>query len=111
MMFRDVDNLYKRRLDEIAEEMKKDFEEDKKVNDRVNRHIFVPLIDKIYVNEKKGVIVVKWETGETTKVEVQDGDTFDLEKGISIAITKYVLGNNYNAGYIFNSILKKVVKQ
>ena len=84
--------------------MAKDFEETKRVGDRVSRHIFVPLVDKVYVNEKKGVIVVKWETRETTKVEVQEGDTFDLEKGISIAISKYVLGNNYNAGYIFNSI-------
>ena len=64
-------------------------------------------IENIYVNEKKRTIVVKWYSGETTKVTCAPDDTWDLEKGVAMAIAKYYLGNDYHAGDLFQRYLKK----
>lgn len=77
-------------------------------DDRVNAHIFTPKIKGIYANETNRTLVIKWETDEVTKVTCDEEDTFDLENGLARAIAKYVLGNNYNAGTIFNKYLKSI---
>lgn len=76
--------------------------------DRVMTHIFTPKIKGIYANENNRTLVIKWETDEVTKVTCDEEDTFDLENGLARAIAKYVLGNNYNAGTIFNKYLKSI---
>ena len=75
---------------------------------RVEAHILTPKIKDIYVNKKKQTIVIKWETNETTKVTCDPKDKWDLEKGIMAAITKYVLGNNYNAYNVLDKYIKSV---
>lgn len=77
-------------------------------DERVNAHIFTPKIKGIYANETNRTLVIKWETDEVTKVTCDEEDTFDLENGLARAIAKYVLGNNYNAGTIFNKYLKSI---
>lgn len=77
-------------------------------DDRVMAHIFTPKIKGIYANENNRTLVIKWETDEVTKVTCDEEDTFDLETGLARAIAKYVLGNNYNAGTIFNKYLKSI---
>ena len=77
-------------------------------DDRVMAHIFTPKIKGIYANENNRTLVIKWETDEVTKVTCDEEDTFDLENGLARAIAKYVLGNNYNAGTIFNKYLKSI---
>lgn len=77
-------------------------------DDRVMAHILTPKIKGIYANENNRTLVIKWETDEVTKVTCDEEDTFDLENGLARAITKYVLGNNYNAGTIFNKYLKSI---
>ena len=77
-------------------------------DDRVMAHIFTPKIKGIYANENNRTLVIKWETDEVTKVTCDEKDTFDLENGLARAIAKYVLGNNYNAGTIFNKYLKSI---
>lgn len=77
-------------------------------DDRINAHIFTPKIKGIYANENNRTLVIKWETDEVTKVTCDEEDTFDLENGLARAIAKYVLGNNYNAGTIFNKYLKSI---
>ena len=39
--------------------------------------------------------IVFWEDGVKTVVKCQKGDKFDPEKGLALAISKRVLGNNY----------------
>lgn len=75
---------------------------------RENAHILTPKIEKIYANKEKGTIVIKWQTGETTKVTCHKTDKWDLEKGIMAAITKYVLGNNYNSYTTLEKYIKSV---
>ena len=77
-------------------------------NDRVMAHIFTPKIKGIYANENNRTLVIRWETDEVTKVTCDEEDTFDLETGLARAIAKYVLGNNYNAGTLFNKYLKSI---
>lgn len=73
---------------------------------RKEAHILTPKIKNIFVNEAKRTIVVTWDTDEVTKVVCDEKDTWDLEKGISMAITKYVLGNNYNSYNILTKYIK-----
>jgi len=75
---------------------------------REEAHILTPKIESIYANKEKGTIVIKWQTGETTKVTCHESDTWDLEKGIMACITKYVLGNNYNAYSMLDKYIKSV---
>lgn len=75
---------------------------------RTEAHILTPKIKDIYVNKEKRTIVIKWETNETTKVTCDPSDKWDLEKGIMAAITKYVLGNNYNAYNVLEKYIKSV---
>lgn len=49
-------------------------------------------IKKVHFNPP--VTVVIWEDGTKTIVRTQGEDTFDPEKGLAIAISKKVLGNN-----------------
>lgn len=77
-------------------------------NDRVMAHIFTPKVKGIYANENNRTLVIRWETDEVTKVTCDEEDTFDLETGLARAIAKYVLGNNYNAGTLFNKYLKSI---
>lgn len=51
-------------------------------------------IKKVYFNPP--VTVVIWEDGTKTIVRTQDDDMFDPEKGLAMAISKKVLGNNGN---------------
>lgn len=39
--------------------------------------------------------IVFWEDGVKTVVKCQKGDKFDPEKGLALAISKRILGNNY----------------
>lgn len=50
--------------------------------------------------------IILWKDGTKTVVKVQEGDTFDEEKGLAMAISKRVLGDKGN----FNEVFKKYVK-
>ena len=50
-----------------------------------------PSIKKVHFNDP--VTVVLWDDGTKTIVRTQNGEMFDPEKGLTMAITKKVLGN------------------
>lgn len=50
--------------------------------------------------------IVYWNDGSKTVVKCQDGDTFDKEKGLSLAICKRLIGTNKSKSN-FNDIFKK----
>lgn len=50
--------------------------------------------------------IVFWGDGTKTIVKCQDGDTFDKEKGLAMAISKKMLGSNKSKSN-FNDIFKK----
>lgn len=65
-----------------------------------NRQI-VPNIKKVIFNEPATIVL--WSNGDKTVVKCQDGDKFDKEKGLSLAVMKYVFGNKSK----YNDVIKK----
>lgn len=51
----------------------------------------LPEIDKVVVNEKNGYTIVKFSNGDVEKVHCGEGEKFDAEKAIAIAIAKYAV--------------------
>lgn len=81
----DEENLYK--YSRIASEMR-------------NLPISKLGIRKVIFNDP--ATIVYWIDGSKTVVKCQEGDTYDKEKGLAMAISKKVLGNKGN----FNNIFK-----
>lgn len=54
----------------------------------------VPNVKKVIFNNPCTIVV--WADGTKTIVRSQDGDNFDLEKGLAMAIAKKALGNSGN---------------
>ena len=52
--------------------------------------------------------IILWNDGTKTVVKVQDGDTFDPEKGLTMAIVKKLLGNQ---GNYYNELKKWLPKE
>lgn len=75
-----------------------DYPQRLRINDRD-----LPNIAQVYFNKTKGTTTVKWVDDTTTTVTCDKEDTFDLHTGISLCITKKILGNKSN----FNNIIKK----
>ena len=56
-------------------------------------------IEKVIFNDPATIVL--WSNGEKTVVKCIDGETFDPEKGLAMAIVKYVYGNKGNYyGYL-----------
>lgn len=62
-------------------------------------------IEKVVFNEP--ATIVFWSNGDKTVVKCQKGDKFDKEKGIALAVTKYVFGNKSN----YNNTVKKFIDE
>lgn len=62
-------------------------------------------INKIRFDE--GWTIIFWKSGAVTKVKCQDGEPFDYEKGIAMAIIKHMYGD---ISY-YNEIFKKTLEQ
>ena len=56
--------------------------------------ISVPVIKKVIFNYPATIVL--WYDGSKTVVKCQDGDIYDPEKGLAIAISKKALGNKGN---------------
>lgn len=60
------------------------------------------------VKQLKNVVMVTFADGTTTKAVASKGDTFSLEQGISICITKKLLGND--GSNIYNKLIDRALK-
>lgn len=61
----------------------------------------MPMIKNVKFNNP--ATIVFWKDGTKTVVKCGDGDIFDPEKGLAMAITKKALGNN---GHYFETVKK-----
>lgn len=52
--------------------------------------------------------IVFWEDGTKTVVQTRDGDVYDPEKGLAMAISKKMFGNKHEYYNVFKHWLKKV---
>ena len=62
-------------------------------------------VEKVIFNDPATIIL--WSNGDKTVVKCIDGETFDPEKGLAMAIAKYVYGNK---GNYYNEIKKWLPK-
>lgn len=69
----------------------------------------LPEIKKVIFNDPATIIL--WGNGDKTVVKCRLGDEFDPEKGLAMAISKYVLGNNYEYYNTFKHYLKPYSKK
>lgn len=67
-----------------------------------------PEIKKVHFN--KPVTCVIWTDGTKTLVRAQDGETYDPEKGMALAIAKKFLGNKGNYYNVFDKYLSELEK-
>ena len=79
-----------------------------KMNDvEFNRHLNrIPEIKNVIFNDP--ATIVFWEDGSKTVVKCQDGDEFDPEKGLAMAIVKKAYGNK---GSYCNKLKKWLPKE
>ena len=64
-----------------------------------------PQIDKVVFNDPATIIM--WKDGTKTIVKAQDGEIYDPEKGMALAIAKKFLGNKGNYYNTFEKWLPK----
>ena len=85
-------------IDEVHEYCRADVEATKELYEAHVRGRFTmmtkPEIKKVHFNDP--VTVVIWKDGTKTIVRAQNGEKFDPEKGLAMAISKKVFGNNGN---------------
>lgn len=56
--------------------------------------VYIPDIKKVIFNDPATIVI--WADGEKTIVKCQNGEPYDPEKGLAMAITKRALGNKGN---------------
>ena len=81
-----------------------------------SKYKIIPLSQQKLKPQIKNVIfnnpatIVFWSDGTKTVVKTQDGETFDPEKGLAMAVSKKALGNNREYYHTFLHWLKKYEK-
>lgn len=72
-----------------------------------------PLVPNVIKNVifQEPATIVYWEDGSKTVVICQEGDIYDEEKGLAMAIAKKALGNNYAAGGRFKKAFKNAIRR
>lgn len=66
-------------------------------------HNGLPSIDKVIYNDPATIVL--WKDGSKTVVKAQDGEPYDDEKGLAMAISKKALGNKGNYYNTFDKFL------
>lgn len=63
-------------------------------------------IDRVIFNDPATIIL--WKSGEKTVVKCGPNEQFDKEKGLAMALCKYILGNKGNFNEFFKYFMKEV---
>lgn len=69
----------------------------------------LPEIKNVIFNDP--ATIVMWEDGTKTVVQCQEGDIYDPEKGLAMAISKKIMGNKRDYYHTFKHWLKKYKKE
>jgi hypothetical protein len=67
-----------------------------------------PIVDKAIFNDP--ATIVFWKDGTKTVVKAQEGDKYDPEKGLAMAFSKKMFGNEGNYYDQFTKLLPKEEK-
>ena len=96
----DVDNLYERFMNAFYGVKEKE---------EMNKIPYRFMIEKVIFNDP--ATIVYWENGDKTVVKCQNGETFDPEKGLAMAISKRALGDCHEYYETFKKYVGKYYKQ
>lgn len=66
---------------------------------------FIKSIKSVTFDEQNRATIVKWKDGDKTVVVCQEGDEFDKEKGLALALLKHQFGNISYYNTIFKALL------
>ena len=69
----------------------------------------LPEIKNVIFNDPATIVI--WADGTKTVVQCQDGDIYDPEKGLAMAISKKIMGNKHDYYHTFKHWLKRVNKE
>lgn len=69
----------------------------------------IPEIKDVVFNDPATIVL--WADGTKTVVRCQNGDSYDPEKGLAMAVSKKVLGNKHDYYHTFKHWLKKYEKK
>lgn len=83
-------------------------------NEMVSRSIIMPDISKVKIidTDKNKVIIVFFTDGTSEKAVLSNGDTYSLEQGISICITKKIISDKTcgQGSAVYNKIIRHALK-
>lgn len=65
----------------------------------------------INVNKEKGAVAVKWNDNTVSVVRCQDGEPFDLEKGIALCFMKHMYDNRSCYNEVFKEVRKNMEEE
>lgn len=94
-----IDNLYKKEVETFIEALDKE-------RRRAIKKTCDTAIRNVYFDAKAGTTVVIWKDGSKSLVRCQNGEKFDYEKGLAMAIVKHYMGGDTP---YYNEVFKKWV--
>lgn len=101
-----LDYLLKDLIQERAKEAEQVLKEEEAKSAKRNVKNFNKKIKKVVFNDP--ATIVFWKNGDKTVVKCQPGEEFDKEKGLALAIVKYMIADNKGC---FNDIFKKWIDE
>jgi hypothetical protein len=101
-----LDYLLKDLIQERAKEAEQVLKEEEAKSAKRNVKNFNKKIKKVVFNDS--ATIVFWKNGDKTVVKCQPGEKFDKEKGLALAIVKYMIADNKGC---FNDIFKKWINE
>lgn len=105
--FDEKNSLADKNFGELMSQYLQEFEDALKEESDKNTNVLDDAIDKIYVDEKAGTVIVSFVDGVKEVVHKQPQDNFDINVGVALAVAKYIAGSNTN---FHKTIATKVVK-
>lgn len=101
-----LDYLLKDLIQEKAKEAEQTLKEEEAKSAKRHVNNFNKKIKKVIFNNP--ATIVFWKNGDKTVVKCQPGEEFDKEKGLALAIVKYMIADNKGC---FNDIFKKWIDE
>ena len=102
---------FSKSIDEMSGYVHKNFTDYTKKHKRITppMPVIFPEISKVIFSEP--ATIVYWSDGTRTVVKVQEGDVFDPEKGLAMAISKKAFGNSGSYYRAFDKWIGKYDKE
>lgn len=109
----DINSLYPSPMSEVYEYLKNDVKTTQEMYEAIMNRRVDKMKNRKYIPEIKDVIfnppatIVLWADKTKTVVKAQEGESFDPEKGLAMAICKKLYGNTGSFNNVFHKYIDK----